>query len=158
MVLALLLSSCDKGLSPSAAGPTVSMGYMSGMIRYQHWPPGDSLVDLRLVVFRVFPPTNIVNEVLLGRAVVYPPLGGSALPFYVDSLLYEFSLPAGEYQYVAIAQQFGPAISTDWRAVGQYDLDSNLFIPSPVMIVENDTTYDINFNVDFTNPPPPPFP
>lgn len=158
-VLGLLLCSCDKGLSPSTSAPAVPVGFMSGMIRYQHWPPRDSLLDLRLVAFRVFPPTNIVNEVLLGRAVVYPPLGDSALvPFYVDSLRYKLFLPVGEYQYVAIAQQFGPAITTDWRAVGQYDLDSNLFIPSPVTIVENDTTHDINISVDFTNPPPPPFP
>lgn len=159
IVLALALVGCDKGLSPSATPPPPSpKGYMSGLVRYQHWPPSDSLHDLRLVAFRVFPPTNIVNEVLLGRAIVYPSLGDTALvPFFVDSLCYGFDLPVGEYQYIVVAQQFGPTITTDWRAVGQYDLDSNFAIPSSVTILEDDTTINININVDFRNPPPPPF-
>jgi hypothetical protein len=148
---------CDKGVSPSAESPP-PVGYMSGTIRYQNWPPNDSLIDLRIVAFSLFPPSNIVNEVLAGRAAVYPPLGDSALvPFYVDSLSYTFSLSPGEYQYVAVAQQFGPNITADWRAVGQYDLDSNLTVPSPVTIVANDSTSHVDINVDFSNPPPPPF-
>lgn len=135
------------------------MGYMSGVIRYQHWPPRDSLHDLRLVAFRVFPPSNIVSEVLLGRAVVYPPLGDTALvPFFVDSLRYQFSLPAGEYKYVVVAQQYGPTVTTDWRAVGQYDLDSNYAVPSPVMVIADSTVVGIDIRVDFSNPPPPPPP
>ncbi|MBM2841901.1 MAG: hypothetical protein HW412_2429 [Bacteroidetes bacterium] len=159
ILIGVFACGCDKGLNPSVPRPAqIPMGQMSGLIRYQHWPPSDSLHDLRLVAFRVFPPTNIVNEVLLGRAIVYPSLGDTALvPFYVDSLRYLFSLPVGEYQYVVIAQQFGPTITTDWRAVGQYDLDSNFAIPSPVTILENDTALNININVDFRNPPPPPF-
>lgn len=132
---------------------------MSGVIRYQHWPPQDSLLDLRIVAFTVFPPSNIVNEVLLRRAIVYPPLEDTALvPFFVDSLAYIFSLPPNEYKYIVVAQQFGPTVTTDWRAVGQYDLDSNLSVPSPVTIVADDTTRDIDINVDFANPPPQPIP
>jgi hypothetical protein len=158
LVFALSLSGCDKGLSPSAPPPPpIPMGYISGIIRYQHWPSRDSLHDLRLVAFRIFPPSNIVNEVLLGRAVVYPPLGDTALvPFFVDSLRYLFILPAAEYKYVVVAQQYGPTITTDWRAVGQYDLDTNLAVPSPVTIAANDTSRNININVDFRNPPPTP--
>lgn len=149
------MPSCDGGLSPTVT--TVPFGFMSGTIRYQHWPPRDSLIDLRLVAFRGFPPGSIPNEVLAGTAVVYPSIGDTALiPFYVDSLRYVFSLPPGEYQYVVIAQQYGPDLYADWRAVGQYDLDSNLTVPSPVTISPSDTTLDININVDFTNPPPPP--
>ena len=152
----MLWSGCDEGLSPVSA--TVPTGFMSGTIRYHHWPPLDSLVDLRLVAFRLFPPTNIVNEVLLGRAVVFPPLGDTALvPFFVDSLRYTISLPAGEYKYVVVAQRYGPGLFTDWRPVGQYDLDSNLAVPSSVVITANDTTQDVNISVDFAHPPPPPF-
>jgi hypothetical protein len=113
------------------------------------------LYDLRLVAFKIFPPSNIVSEVLLGRAVVYPPLGDTALvPFFVDSLQYRCSLPAGEYKYVVVAQQYGPVLTTDWRPVGQFDLDTNLTVPSPVTIASNDTTRNIDINVDFSNPPP----
>ena len=156
MSLFILLSGCDEGLSPAV--PAVPMGFMAGVISYHHWPPRDSLVDLRLVAFRVFPPTNIVSEVLLGRAVVYPPLGDTALvPFFVDSLPFGFSLPAGDYKYVVVAQRYGPDLYADWRPVGQYDLDTNLAVPSPVTIVVNDTTRNVDINVDFANPPPPPF-
>ena len=155
ITIVLFLSGCDEGLSP--IGPVVATGSMSGTVRYRHWPHRDSLADLRLVAFRIFPPTNIVNEVLLGRAVVYPPLGDTALvPFFVDSLRYRFSLPSGEYKYVVVAQRYGPGLYTDWRAVGQYDLDTNLTVPSPVTIVAGDTTQNIDINVDFGNPPPPP--
>ena len=115
-ILALSLAvlfACDKGVSPSAQPPPPA-GYMSGTIRYQNWPPRDSLVDLRLVAFSLFPPTNIVNEVLAGRAAVYPALGDTShLPFIVDSVKYLFSLSPGTYEYVAVAQQFGPNITSD---------------------------------------------
>ena len=158
LTVVLLLSGCDKGLGPSASpAPPIPTGYMSGLIRYQHWPAIDSLHDLRLVAFRVFPPGNIVSEVLQGRASVYPPLGDTALvPFYVDTLHYHFSLPAARYEYVVVAQQFGSNAFTDWRAVGQFDLDSNFTVPSPVTIVADSTIEGININVDFSNPPPPP--
>jgi hypothetical protein len=156
---AVALLSCDKGIAPSPSqAPPVVTGWMEGMIHCQHWPPADSLLDLRLVAFKVFPPGDIIAEVQTGRAVVYPPIGGSALPFYVDSIAYLFSLPVGTFQYVVVAQQYGPSILADWRAVGQFDLDSNYATVSPVTIVERDTARGIDINVDFSNPPPPPIP
>lgn len=156
LILSMLILSCDGGLEPPSS-PQM-LGTMSGLITYHNWPPLDSLKDLRLVAFRNFPPRDIATEVLQGRAMVYPPLGDSALvPFFVDSLRFLFTLPTGTYKYIAVAQQFGPGVTTDWRAVGQFDLDSNLVIPSPVEIMVNDTTEGININVDFRNPPPPPF-
>ena len=152
----IALTGCDHGLGP--VGQTIPEGHMSGVIRYSNWPPLDSLLDMRLVAFRVFPPANIVDEVLLGRAFVYPPLGDTALtPFFVDSLRYSVTLPSGQYKYVVVAQRFGPDLYADWRPVGQYDLDTNLAVPSPVTIAPNDTSGDIDIHVDFRNPPPPPF-
>jgi len=155
LLISALVFSCDGGLEPPRTPVQVETGTMTGLITYQHWPPLDSLKDLRLVAFRNFPPRDIITEVLQGQAMVHPPT--ALVPFFVDSLRFTFTLPVGTYKYVAIAQQFGPTITTDWRAVGQYDLDSNLTVPSPVIIVLNDTTRDININVDFANPPPPPF-
>jgi hypothetical protein len=145
-----ILSGCNEGLAPR-----IETSGISGVIRYKNWPPRDSLRDLRLVAFKVFPPTNIVGDVLQGRAIVYPPIGDSALvPFYVDSIQYTAPLPPGRYEYVVVAQQFGPNIFTDWRPVGQYDLDSNYAVPSPVIVFEGTTTRFIDINVDFRNPPP----
>lgn len=156
--LALLgvVVSCDGGFAPPdrEEGPP----YITGLITYRNWPPVDSIVDLRFVLFKNFPPGDIVQEVLSGTAVVYPAIGDTSLvPFLVDSLRYGFSAPAGTYAYVVVAQQFGPNIISDWRAVGQYDLDADPAFPSPVTLTEGDTTRGVNIPVDFANPPPTPF-
>jgi hypothetical protein len=131
---------------------------MTGLITYRHWPQRDSLVDLRFVAFTEFPPQNIVSSVLNGVAVVYPPLGDTALiPFYVDSLRFDIPIRAGHYPYVVVAQQYDSIVTKDWRVVGQYDLDSNLTVPSAVDVPDGGVVSDINISVDFSNPPPQPF-
>jgi len=156
----LLLIGCDKGVGPKSqenGGGTTGNGTFTGLITYRNWPTPDSLKDLRLVAFQVFPPRDIVSEVLAGRAVVYPPLGDTALvPFFVDTLSYSVTAPAGTYAYVVVAQRYGPNVLADWRPVGQYDLDTNLAVPSPVVVTASQTTRDINISVDFVNRPPPP--
>ncbi|MER3523731.1 MAG: hypothetical protein C4326_06590 [Ignavibacteria bacterium] len=150
----ITLTACNEGLAPR-----VEKSGISGTIRYKHWPPQDSLRDLRLVAFKRFPPSNIVGDILQGNAVVYPPIGDTALvPFYVDSLKYTAPLPPGKYEYVVIAQRYGPNIFTDWRPVGQYDLDTNYATPSPVVVLDGTLTRFVDINVDFRNPPPFPFP
>ncbi|HEX9655999.1 MAG TPA: hypothetical protein VGB89_03655 [Bacteroidota bacterium] len=157
-LLTFFLLGCDKGIQPTQAGGGGGAGTMTGLITYRNWPTIDSLHDLRIIAFRLFPPTNVVNEVLQGRAIVYPSLGDTSLvPFFVDSLRYSFTLASGTYQYVVIAQQFGPSVTTDWRPVGQFDLDSNLTQPSTVDIVAGEATAGIDILVDFANPPPAPF-
>ena len=151
----LLLVSCDEGLKPKI---TVQVGSFSGQIHYSNWPPRDSLFDLRLVAFRTFPPRDIVSEVLSGRAYVYPGLGDTALvPFFVDSLRYMVTVPTGKYEYVVIAQQHGPNVNTDWRPVGQHDLDTDPSTPSPIEVAADSLLTGIDIWVDFRNPPPAPF-
>lgn len=158
VALGTLAGGCDDGVKPPAdggGGGSTSPSAFSGTIHYRNWPVADSLVDLRIVAFKVFPPGDIVSEVLQGRAVVYPPLGDTALvPFRVDSLRYVAPAAVATYQYVVVAQQYGPNILTDWRPVGQYDLDTILTVPSPVVVAAGDTTRNININVDFQHPPP----
>jgi hypothetical protein len=152
----VLLSGCDKGLVPTEPPP--GPGALSGLITYANWPPADSLFDLRIVAFRDFPPEGIVSSVLSGQAAVYPPIGDTALvPFFVDSLAYGFGLPSGRYAYLAVAQQYGPNLFSDWRPVGQYDLDTNLAVPTPIVVPPGDTLRNITIHVDFANPPPAPF-
>jgi hypothetical protein len=151
-----LFHGCDKGLVPTEPPP--GPGALSGLITYASWPPPDSLFDLRIVAFRDFPPEGIVSSVLGGEAAVYPPIGDTALvPFFVDSLRYAFDLPSGRYEYLAVAQQYGPNLFTDWRPVGQYDLDTNLAVPTPIDVPPGDTLRNIIIHVDFANPPPAPF-
>jgi hypothetical protein len=158
LVLIVSLPSCDKGLQPTSetlAPPET--GAFAGLITFQNWQVADSLYDIRLVAFRVFPPGDIVNEVLQGRAVIYPSIGGDQLVTRnTDSLQYTVVAPAATYPYVAVAQQFGPDVFMDWRAVGQYDLDTILTEPSPVVVAVDDTLRDVDIHVDFANLPPSP--
>jgi hypothetical protein len=147
---------CDHGLEPAEENERTAI---SGTITYQNWPPADSLKDLRLVVFKQYPPTDILMTVLSGQAVVYPPIGSSGLPMNVDSYDYTMDIPAGVYEYTAVAQQYGDSIETDWRAVGQYDttgtgLDT---IPTTLNVIENQILGNINITVDFHNLPYQPF-
>ena len=62
--LIVYFSACDHGLKPTEEESSSITG-ISGLITYQNWPAPDSLKDLRLVVFKNYPPDNIFNEVLI---------------------------------------------------------------------------------------------
>ena len=159
-LLFFALLSCDQGLAPSTQMVSGLPTGFSGLITFRNWQSADSLYDLRLVAFSVFPPGDIVNEVLQGKALVYPPLQSSETltDRGTDSLMYLVNATAKTYPYVVVAQRYGPDLYNDWRPVGQYDLDTNLTVPSPVVVVNSHITPDIDITVDFANPPPPPFP
>jgi len=160
IVGALLFSSCNEGIQPPSESPTPEgerVTGFSGTIKYKNWPPADSLIDLRIVAFKSFPPKDILTEALTGQAIIYPPLGGSNLPFNVDTTHYFVPAPAGQYQYIVVAQQYGSNVLQDWRAVGQYDLDTNLAVPSAIQVPTNDTLKHVDINVDFSHLPPQPF-
>jgi len=148
-----ILSTCDHGI-----GPKESLQGFSGTIYFENWPEQSSLVDLRLIAFRNFPPGNIFNEITQGKAEVYPPLGSpDNLPFYADSTTYTMPLDTGVYEYIVVAQQFGPNITTDWFAVGQYDTTLYDTIPTAVEIFQSSILSDINIFVDFDSLPGQPF-
>jgi hypothetical protein len=151
-----LFLGCNEGLEPPQQGGSTPSGTATGLITFLHWEAVDSLYDIRLVAFTVFPPQDILSEVLQGRAIVYPPLqaGQPLAPRGTDSLLYSISMPANTYPYVVIAHQFGPDVFSDWRPVGQYDLDTNLTIPSPLVVSDGQTTPGVDILVDFEHPPP----
>ena len=155
--LILLYSGCDEGLAPPPAVAVSGNGSFTGTVTFDGWSAVDSLYDLRLVVFTVFPPGDVINEVLQGRAIVHPPLGaGSLASRGADSIAYMIDLAPGVYPYIAVALQFGPNLFADWRPVGQYDLDTNLAVPSSVEIRSGVITADVDIHVDFENPPPDP--
>ena len=156
IVIALLLHiGCDEGLKPATSTAT---GSFAGVVSFTNWQAADTIYDIRVVAFRNFPPADVVNEVLSGNAAVYPPLGGPALVSSpVDSLAYSVVVPATTYRYIVVAQQYGPDIMAHWKPVGQYDLDSNLAIPSSIVVGPNATTFGVDINVDFAHPPPSPF-
>lgn len=151
------LFACDHGINPEKIdeNATKSSG-ISGTIYYQNWPQ-DSLFDLRLVVFKNYPPADIVVEVTSGDAIAYPDISMGSLPFYTDSTEYEVLLEPRMYEYIVVAHQFGPAIFFDWQVVGQYDTTLQDTIPTSIEIFSDSVITGINIYVDFDSLPGQPF-
>ena len=155
-VFLVYIYSCNHGLKPTAP-QELEQAEIRGTISYSNWPPADSLFDLRLVVFKIYPPENIFEEISAGRAFVYPAIGNEGLPFYTDSTTYVMQLDPGYYGYIAIAQQYGPNLFTDWLAAGQYDTLFSDELPTSITVISGDLLQDINIKVDFDSLPPQPF-
>jgi hypothetical protein len=156
LILGYIFPSCDHGLKPGNADNN-SEGGISGYISYQNWPSADSLYDLRLVVFRHYPPNDILGEVISGNAIVYPDLNESNLPFYKDTTYYSIQLEPGTYEYVVVAQQYGMNLTTDWLAAGQYDTLLTDPLPTKIHVESGNFLSDINIQVDFNHLPVQPF-
>ncbi|RMF56496.1 MAG: hypothetical protein D6748_13350 [Calditrichaeota bacterium] len=162
LVTISILYYCDKGLSPI---PETSGGIeedtltgISGTVYFKNWPPPDSLYELRIVVFKKFPPENLIVEVLTGEAIIYPTAleDTVTLPFYVDSVDYAIELEPRVYEYVVLAHRYGPNRGADWQAAGQYDTTPDS-LPTPVTVVEGKLLKNIDIYVDFKNLPIQPF-
>jgi len=151
----IALNSCDHGLAPPSGSETNISG-IKGIITYENWP-ADSLYDLRLVIFKSYPPDNIIEDVLYGRAIVYPGLGDPGLPTYIDTTGFLVELNSGTYEYVVVAQQYGENLNTDWRAVGEYDTLAGDGLPTAITVDTGRMLEEINIHVDFNHLPPQPF-
>jgi hypothetical protein len=152
-VCCIFFIGCDKGLAPA---PEPQPYGFEGTIYFQNWPPRNNVIDLRVVVFKNYPPRNIFAEISQGNAKYSETL----LPYYgsdsASYTLYLSPLPPGRYEYIVVAQQFGPNIFNDWRAVGVYYANSDTTSPAVLIVPENTVVRGVNINVDFQNPPPQP--
>lgn len=160
----LLWSGCDTGL-----GPINEPAGFSGTIHFKNWPPADSVRELRIVAFEKYPTDSagVFLTLLNFKAALYPPDLSSkgSLPKYVDTVSYRFSTKSTEginlkvqlYEYVVVAQQYGPNVLTDWRPAGVYTMNPVTFEPAPLRVLLHRITPNIDFQVDFRNPPPKPW-
>lgn len=153
----LILSGCNRGLSPTQASASVQMGFGGTIHFVSAWPPADSLYNLKVVAFRTYPPKNIITEITSGGAEVYPP-ALTSLPDSVDSVSYSFKLDsAAVFRYVAVALQYGSSIYQDWKVVGAYGYSHGVGQPDSVIVPSGSFINGIDINVDFKNTPPTPF-
>jgi hypothetical protein len=150
-----LIYGCDHGLAPAEIKTDPGNSGLSGTITYQNWPPPDSINNLKVIVFKHYPPDNIFEEVTSGRAIVYPEELSESLPQFVDSTQFTLSVEPGVYEYVVVAQQFGGLF--DWRAVGQFDETPEDSLPTPVTVLANSVLQNIDIHVDFNKLPVQPF-
>ena len=147
--LSLWFLKCDQGLSPEQEN--IQITGVSGTVYFQNWPPADSLFDIRLVLFPVFPAdSTIMDDIIAGRAIVYPGLSDdNRLPLNVDSLNYQIQLEAGAYEYFAVAHQYGSNVFSDWQVVGHYDTTGQDLLPTAIYIEEGKLLEDITIFADF---------
>ncbi len=150
LYLLVMLYACDHGIAPK---PTQTG--ISGTIYYNNWPPLEQIIMLKLVVFREFPPENIIEEVTNRRAVFYPEDLTTSLPLDVDSTFFLVEMDTGSYQYIVVAQQYGTL--TQWLAVGQYDTTPLDPLPTEIMVYQDEILSNINIYVDFDSLPIQPF-
>lgn len=162
----IMAASCDDGLKPPPIPPVTSI---SGTVKYvggrASWSPRrDSVWTVRVVGFKQFPPMDLINDILQGRAYFTPQALAidSTLPLYVDSARYSLILPEDpppriEYLCVAMLVDTAKLFSTQgWRVIGVYSTTGNQRERSILPIIFGRDN-QANISVDFRNPPPQPF-
>jgi hypothetical protein len=157
-------SGCDKGLAP-----IYEESGFAGVIHYKNWPPADQVRELRLLVFEKVPldSTRLVDALLgalldPGHIVLYPPVGTTGLPKFVDTTHYKLitagsTLLVQQYNYVVLAQRYGPNSFADWKPAGVYTLNQVTLEPAPVRLRPRRLLENIDIYVDFNRPPPKPW-
>ncbi len=157
--LMLTLAACEGGFQPSDSiinhivppAPSDTNGVLRGTLHFRGTrPPPDSIIDFRVVAFfRKYPLDSIATALLSGQARYTL----TTVPVTDDSSQYTMTIPQHHYGYIAVAQQWGPNILSDWRAVGVYAPTGDVTQPGAVEVVARDTvTADIL--VDWDHLPP----
>lgn len=152
----MVLLGCG-GLDPTEV-PNSFTG-ISGTITYVGgagaWPPADSVVEVRIVMFEERPtdPSQVFGALLTGKAVV-----SDTLPRFVDQSTYTVEVTGAPrtFKYVVAALRYGPDFQLQWRMLDVYSLSGDATQPSPITINVLDNQR-VNFRVDFSALPPQPF-
>ena len=151
-IIAALIVSCGDGLAPINA-----KSYLKGKIIYkngkQDWPPKDSVFAVRVVAFKIYPPKDILGEIIAKNAYFTP----ETTTLFSDTASFEIEIPESpvELKYIAVAQQYDSSIIAE-RAIGVYSTAGDQTKPSSLLIEKNKSYY-IEIFIDFKNPPPQPF-
>lgn len=152
----LSVSGCNEGLDPTI----VDEPGIGGTITYvSKLPPADSLKDLRIVAVPYFPVDTLFQPLIL--KVVE-----GIIPFSADirstadsgkKVPYELYLKPQTYYYIAVVQQYGIDVFSQWRVVSVYQQSPTDPTPKVLTVGDGKFIRDINFTVDFYHLPPQPF-
>jgi hypothetical protein len=166
VLLIVVFPGCDKGLAPIDE----PVGF-SGVITFKHWPPPDSVLELRIVAFEQFPADSgsIYQTLLEGHAALYPHVTTGVAPSLAmlgnksaDTVHYVFTkegtiLKETVYNYVVVAWRYGTNYFADWAPAGVYTLTPGTFDPAPVYVRAHRMKKDVDITCDFHNLPPKPW-
>ena len=154
LCLCILDVFCGNGLEPVDSAQQTLTGFSGRITCLSTWPPSDSILTLRVVAVRRYPPTNILEEFSAGRLEFSEPL---QLNVPEQSFVIQKDTLRGAFEYIAIAQQYGSNIFENWRVVGVYSKTGNPSSPSPLVLEKGRILQDINISIDFYHLPPQPF-
>ena len=146
----------EHGLNPD----TFKDPGFSGTISFEGAiPPADSLRDLRVVAVPYYPIDTVFQTIILKIIEGTIPFGEniSAKAVSGTSVRYEMQVKPQTYPYVAVVQQFGADVFSQWKVVSVFGLNKTGTVPGSVLVEDGKVTQNINFTVDFYNLPPQPF-
>lgn len=157
-----VFNACSGGLEPPPPATTLSgtIRYVSGL---QSWPHKDSVLNIRAVAFKKFPPVDIVSEVLSQNAYYTPSTLdlSVSLPKFVDSASFMIELPVippERLEYIAIAMLVNSNVllPSSWRVIGMYAQPGNPKLPASLTITPG-INHHVVIDVNFYQLPPQPF-
>lgn len=148
--ISFYIIACDGGLNPEIE----RNAYIHGKIVFKSprdkFPPKDSLKDLRVVCFKNYPPSNIIEDVLTGKAYFTE----NSLSYDQDTVPFQIKIadPPTELKYIVAAQNYGTLLQ--WRAIGVYHINQDSITSINVQTGEK---YEIEIQVDWEKIPYQPF-
>lgn len=151
ILLIPLLHSCG-GLEPI---PEEQKTLIKGTINFvddnENWPPQDSILSLKVIAFKNYPPTDLIGDIINGLAYYT----NDSLPLYQKSVDFQIEITdtPQTLEYIVVAYQYGSIM--EWKAAGVFSLDNDPRKPTAIT-TERGKQYSILINVDFKHLPPQP--
>ena len=153
----ILISACDKGLSPDLAEEKSGFG---GTITFKgEWNP--DVNQTHVVVFEdpllSISDFNVFNLKFVSETI---PNGSQSYHYTTsdeNSLI--STVEPGVISYIAVAQSIKDTITLnreDWYIIGLYTTNNNITEPGTLILPEATILDNINIHCDFNNPPPQP--
>ncbi len=153
----LFLSACkEQGLDPNDA---VEPGFGGTITVNGPIPPADSLFDLRIVAVPYYPIDTLVQPLILKVVGGEIPFSENYRPRIASGavITYDLFVRPKTYHYIAVVQQYGIDVFSQWRVVGVYGQMNTSQTPLSVTVGDGKFIRNINITVDFYRLPPQPF-
>jgi hypothetical protein len=148
-----LLPGCNEGLNPN---DVTEEGFGGTITFASALPPPDSLRDLRVVAVPYYPVDTTFSSVLykVTKGIIAHSPSRIEAGDAGTSISYALYVPPKVYYYIAVVQQYGSDVFTQWHVVAVYGTGGT---PKPVVVMKNSFVTGIDLTVDFYHLPPQPF-
>lgn len=157
LLVFFILTGCDEqGLNPN----DVSEPGFGGTISFvSKLPPPDSLKDLRIVAVPYFPVDTLFQPLIIKVIEGVIPFSENMIS-KADSgttFSYEMFVKPQTYYYLAVVQQYGIDVFSQWKVVGVFGYIPSQINSKTIVVPDGKFVHGVNFTVDFYQLPPQPF-